>query len=240
MNLKKLLLYCWLLMPVLLLAYHYGPGQVGISRDGAADHLAAAQSLEQQEDWAAAAKTYLEVLAKLPSADREARWKVRLAQVKARMRAGELPEVVSEFENLLAELEKENAPAALKSETRASLAMAQYYAGWLMRLEGAPKEEWTTQVDGARQQYRLLAEEALKAEPAAAKGHQENLEATIRLARMDLSELEGLPLPKFCQGCKDVSQKCRCQSQSQSKKPAEKEAKDARGAGTGQRPRGGS
>jgi hypothetical protein len=57
---------------------------------------------------------------------------------------------------------------------------------------------------------------------------------------MDLSELQGMPLPKNCQGCKNVSQKCRSQREGQCKKPAEGKPKDARGASTGQRPRGGS
>ena len=109
-----------------------------------------------------------------------------------------------------------------------------------MRLEGASTDEWTVQAENARQHFRLLAEEKLKTDAGAAKPHQEDLEATIRLARMDLSELQGLPLPTFCKGCKNVSQKCRGQCESKSQKPAEKEQKDARGAGNGQRPRGGS
>ena len=109
-----------------------------------------------------------------------------------------------------------------------------------MRLEGAAAAEWTVQAEGARQHFRLLAEDGLKADPASARAHQDNLEATIRLERMDLTELQGLPLPKMCQGCKNVSQKCRGQCQSKCKKPGEKKAKDARGAGTGEMPRGGS
>ena len=51
-------------------------------------------------------------------------------------------------------------------------------------------------MESARQAYKLLAEEAEKrGDAAAAKKHREDLEASIRLARMDLSELQGLPLP---------------------------------------------
>ena len=237
----KLLLYVWLLTPVALLAYHYGPGQSGLARDAAAEHIALAQSLEVKEDWTAAKAAYGEALAKLPASDNVTRWQLRLAQAKARMRSGELPESITDFENLLADVEKSGGAPSQLEEVRSNLGMAQYYAGWLMRLEGAKTEEWTIQVESARQQFRLLAEEKLSADPAGAKAHQENLEATIRLARMDLSELQGLPLPKFCQGCKNVSQKCRSQCECKGKKPAEKEEpKDARGAGAGERPRGGS
>jgi tetratricopeptide (TPR) repeat protein len=237
---KKLLFCIWLLTPIGLLAYHYGPGQTSMARDAAASQLALASSYEIKEDWRAAMSAYTDALTKIPASDRDARWQVRLAQAKARMQTGELPEAINDLETLLTEMEKEKAPAPKIADVRANLAQGDYYAGWLMRLEGAKTEEWMVQVDNARQNFRLLSEDALKADPMAAKGHQENLEATIRLARMDLTELQGMPLPKNCQGAKNVSQKCRSQCECKSKKPAEKEAKDARGAGTGERPPGGS
>jgi hypothetical protein len=47
-------------------------------------------------------------------------------------------------------------------------------------------------------------------------------------------------LPKFCSGCKNVSQKCRSQCQSKAEAKAEPEKKDARGAGFNDIPKGGS
>lgn len=235
----KLFLYAWLLAPVALLAYHYGPGQTGLARDAAAKKISAAQQFVQSENWPEAIAAYDEAIAQLPASDTATRWQLRLAKSKARMYSGELPEAIEDMEGQLAEMEQANGPTGSIREVRSTLGTAQYYAGWLMRLEGASKDEWTVQVDNARQHFRLLAEETLAKDPAAAKGHQENLESTIRLARMDLSELQGLPLPKFCQGCKNVSQKCRCQSQSKGKKPAEK-PNDARGSGDYERPTGGS
>jgi hypothetical protein len=156
------------------------------------------------------------------------------------MHAGELPEAISDLDTLLVEMLKGGATAKLSEEVRSELATAQYYAAWLMRLEGASTDEWTVQSENARQHFRLLAEEKLQSDAPAAKTHQENLEATIRLARMDLSELQGMPLPGFCKGCKNVSQKCRSQCECKSQKPAENEKKDARSAGSGERRRGGS
>lgn len=237
---KKLFLYLWLLTPVVLLAYHYGPGQSGLARDAAAQLIATARACEAKEDWRGAMEAYAEALGKLPATDATTRWSLRLAQSKARMRSGELPESITDFEGLLVDVDAGGGTPAQVEEVRANLGMAQYYAGWLMRLEGAKAEEWTVPVESARQQFRLLAEDKLGGDATVAKQYQENLEATVRLARMDLTELQGMPLPKFCKGCKNVSQKCRCQCQSKSKKPAEKEPKDARGAGTGEPPRGGS
>jgi hypothetical protein len=107
-----------------------------------------------------------------------------------------------------------------------------------MRLEGAQADEWLQPVESARQNFRLLAEEAR--DEKATEDYEKNLEATIRLARMDLSELQGMPLPKFCSGCKNVSQKCRSQCQSKAEEKGKKEKKDARGAGFNDIPKGGS
>jgi len=82
------------------------------------------------------------------------------------------------------------------ADAQRTFAGSQYYMTWLKRLEGAPREEWEPQIDSARQIYKLLAS-------AAEAGHdetsieeaREDLESAIRLARMDLSELQGLPLP---------------------------------------------
>ena len=69
--------------------------------------------------------------------------------------------------------------------------------------------------------------------------------STIRLARMDLSELKGLPLPKECNGNCNCSGKCRKQKESRTKvakKPgdARQEIQKDKGAGKNDRPEGGS
>ena len=67
---------------------------------------------------------------------------------------------------------------------------------WLMRLEGLGREAWEPEIEAARQNFKLLAEQAEKSgDRVAAQMRKEDLESAIRLARMDLSELQGLPLP---------------------------------------------
>jgi hypothetical protein len=236
---KKLWLAIWLLVPIVVLAFHYGPGQSRLALDRAAGKIAAARSLEAQEKWTEAAQAWSAALAATPQPQTGARLQLRLAQARARMYTGELPEAIDDMETLLTEAQRVRAEPDLQREIRGSLAGAQYYAGWLMRLEGASAEEWLLPVDSARQHFRLLAEET-KA-PKFAKDYEKNLEATIRLARMDLSELQGLPLPKQCSGCKNCSQKCRSQRASKCENKGEKEEKkDARGAGFNEVPKGGS
>ena len=84
----------------------------------------------------------------------------------------------------------------LLDEARGALANAQYYTTWLMRLEGRSREEWEPEIEASRQNYKLLAEKSAGSTGVqAASPARENLESAIRLARMDLTELQGLPLP---------------------------------------------
>lgn len=234
---RKLLITLWLLVPVILLAYHSGPGQSALARDKAAALARQASTFEKAGDWENALENYRNAAAALPPDDKVNQCKLRLAAANARMYTGELPEAMQDMDNLLTEMRKTGAPVNAEREVRGNLASAQYYAGWLMRLENAPTEEWMEQTENARQNFRLLAEQTQGVQPGTAEDYAKNLEAVIRLERMDLSELQGLPLPKQCQGCKDCSQKCRGQKASRCQQPKEK-SKDARGAGVGKRPEG--
>jgi len=234
---KKLLVTLWLLVPVFVLAFHYGPGQRSLVRERVGEKLKAALQAENAEDWSGAVAAYNEALSLLPAEQKELRFKVQRAHANARMYSGQLPEAITELEGLLADMLRLNASPEQSREVRATLGAAEYYAGWLMRLEGATPEEWLAETEQARQNFRLLAEQTQRS-PAQSLEYKKNLEATIRLERMDLSELQALPLPKQCQGCKNCSQKCRSQRASKCKDPKESEQKDARKAGVGKRPEG--
>jgi len=234
---KKLMLGVWLLIPVALLAYHYGPGQARVAQDKAALKIAEAKALEAKEDWASAYRVWGEALAGTPAEDTQTRFQLRLAQARARIPMGGLPEAMKDMSSLLTEATQANADKALLNEIRGSLANSQYYVAWLMRLEGAPGEEWMLPAEGARQNFRLLSEntKGVKVE----EDYEKNLEAVIRLERMSLEELQGQPLPKKCSGNKNVSQKGRSQSESKGKNDP-KDKQDARGAGFNDIPKGGS
>lgn len=226
---KRILVAGWLLVPVVLLAVHYGPGQRGLSRHQAAEKIAAARAAEQTESWAAAVQFYADALAALPANDLKQRYQLRLAQAQARLYSGELPEAKADLDGLLADAQKGNLDPALVREIRAALASAEYYAAWLMRLEGAATEEWMAETESSRQHFRLLAEQAKPMQLAAlGTDYQKNLEAVIRLERMDLSELKALPLPKQCKNCSNCSSQCRKQRQSACKNPGNGKSEDAR------------
>lgn len=235
---KKILFTAWLLVPIVVLAYHYGPGQARLSSERASQKITEARALETAGQWSEASQAWSDALAATPANQTRERFQIQLAHANARIYAGELPEAMEEMETLLTETQAAKADAGLRREVRSSLASSRYYAAWLMRLEGATTEEWLLQSESARQHFRLLAEESKGS--GLTTDYEKNLEATIRLERMDLSELQGLPLPKKCSACKNVCQKCRNQSKSKCENPGKKEKKDARGAGFDDMPKGGS
>jgi len=208
---RRLLLFAWLLLPVAAGAYHYGPGQVALRTDAAASAAERADALASdaraiaakggddaaRATWGRAVEAYGEALAALPPGhDAEGR-ALRLELAKARMFVSQLPEAHRDLIALVEELESlPDANAAQAAEARAALANAQYYRTWLMRLEGAPREEWEPEIEAARQNYRLVAETAAaRGDTQVAQATEQDLESAVRLARMELSDLQGLPLP---------------------------------------------
>lgn len=194
---KKLLLVIWLVLPVAGAAYHYGPGQEQLELEEVDDLLAKADRHAAAEEWFDAEEAYDAALEKLPEDQIALNRRIRLERAKAQMLNSKLPVARQELESLVDELEEDaDAEAELRGEAREALASSQYYMTWLMRLEGLPREKWEPEIEAARQNYRLLAEEAgTTGLLAMAERQTENLEASIRLARMDLGELQGLPLP---------------------------------------------
>ena len=208
---KRLFVCAWLLLPVGAAAYHYGPGQTDLAADRAAtaaergSALAREAAFIQGRDgdlaakgtWFRAEEAFGEALGLLPD-ERVAEGRaLRLERAKAQMMVSRLPEARRDLEGLVEELAGDpSADRALLADARSTLANAQYYTTWLMRLEGMPREEWEREIEASRQTYKLLAEEAQSAgDSAAAEQAKKDLESSIRLARMDLQELQGLPLP---------------------------------------------
>ncbi len=195
---RRIALLGWLLLPIAAVAYHYGPGQKHLQNDDAARVLASARDAVGKKDWAKAVSDYELALEQIPIEQHLEIQQTRLELAKAKMENHQLPQANSELETLLEELmDPENAtPTELLDETRSALANSQYYMTWLMRLEGAPRKDWEKKIEASRQNYRWLVETARGSEnEALLASAQHDMEAAIRLARMDLGELQGLPIP---------------------------------------------
>ena len=100
---KKILFALWLLVPVVVLAYHFGPGQARLGAERAAQSILQARALEAAEQWPEAVQAWADALAATPADKVTERFQLRLAHDNARIYAGELPEAMDDMEKLLAE-----------------------------------------------------------------------------------------------------------------------------------------
>jgi hypothetical protein len=227
---KIFILTFWCLIPLGLLAFHFGPGQEKMTLDATAESLENAKSMVAAGDWTAAIEAYEDTLATLPKSHVSENRSIRLELAKARMEASQLPQAREELAALSAELSEDpTADPELKDETLSTLASSRFYMTYLMKLEGLPETEWSPEIDAARQEQKLLVQRATdRGDTEAAKKHADDLESSIRLARMDPSELYGKAIPKQCSGCKSG----KCNGKKPGKKPSDK-PKDSRGAGAG-------
>jgi hypothetical protein len=188
------LIAVWCLLPAGGLLWHLGPGQELKRGDEAAARIAEAEAAVAAERWPDAAVAWAQALAALPKDEVDAQRRVRLEQAKTGLHVGQLPEVAPALDALLAEVQEDPAcDPAFVDEVRLATAGASYYLTWLLRLEGAPREEWEAEVQTARQHYKLLAEATTDSTTRAAR--EADLAAAIRLARLELGELQGLPIP---------------------------------------------
>lgn len=195
---RNILLVSWLVLPIGAWAYHEGPGQDRKALESTDAVLVAAHTAADAGKWKEAVRQYEEALKTLPrnpdAVDKRVVQRLQIELNKARMQASGLTEARGDLETLVEQMQGEKGTdETLLRDARQALARAQFYTTWLMRLEGLPREEWVPEIEAARQNWRLLAEQASTKE--AAQAHQADLEAAIRLARMEIEDLQGLPLP---------------------------------------------
>lgn len=224
---KTALFLTWLIAGIAMALWHFGPGQTAWQRDASARAIKQGQLFEKDGQPALAVAAYENALAALPPENAAARAKVRISLAKARMNARELPEARADMESLVDELPPSSDPELLAS-ARATLAETQYYNTWLMRLEGASREEWEPEIESARQLFRNNAESSALGETARQQTLR-NLESTIRLARLELPDLQAMPIPSQCRGCKSCQGK-NPGKKGQKPKPTNNDVRSAGGA----------
>ena len=207
---RRLVLFAWSALPIGGLAYHYGPGQERLVLDDVAAIVASADASVRDENWGAAVESYDAALKLLPAGHAREQRRLRLEHAKAAMLDSKLPTAASDLDNLVEELQvelREQKPSTISvadraqkeqllRESREALANAQFYMTWLLRLEGKPREEWEPKIEAARQNFRQLAEDAAaRGDNSQTKRSREDLESAVKLARMEIQDLQGLPLP---------------------------------------------
>ena len=199
---RRTFLIGWVMLLPLGGLYHLVAGPDHQDLDEIGNALAEAREMVRAEKFSPAVKRFEHAIEALPVELVDDARRIRLEMAQAKMNAARLPEANGDLKTLLDEMlmdeNRGNAGRDVEFEesVRESLASSQFYMTWLMRLEGLSVTEWEPEIESARQNYRMLAEKAESAgQPERAQKQRENLEATIRLARLDLTDLQGLPLP---------------------------------------------
>lgn len=196
-NMRILLIVSWLFVGLAGVIYHYGPGQEKMELERIDTMMQDARNSVQSENWAEAVEQFDAVLAELPAEKKTEARGLTLEKAKAQMMAAELPKARESLQTLLDEVRQDDeADPRFIAEVQSTLANSQYYMTWLMRLEGRPEEEWRPEIEAARQHYTQLAKTADEiGDNHLATRSAEDLESSIRLARMELRQLQALPLP---------------------------------------------
>lgn len=194
---KRLFLFFWLLAPLPVVVWHYGPGQRWLARDHAHTLIQRAQQFEADRKWAEAEPLYREAAARVRDADPPLKTRLDLALVRQRYRQGGAVEAMDMIDQVLGDPKFPEQTDGLRREARELAGRIHYHAAWVMRLEGAQKDLWMEEAELARQNFRLLSEDA---RPGGRAGssllQQTNLEASVRLQRMGLVDLMAKPLPE--------------------------------------------
>ena len=194
---KKYLVLLWLLLPLPVVVLHFGRGQQWLALDKAHAHVKQAEAAELTDDWQQADQHYRDAAKLVATSDPALRLRLDLAQVRTNFRMGEAVKAIDSAERLLNDPAIRSMPVGFQRESRELAGRIHYYAGWVMRLEGASRELWMEEAELARQNFRLLTEQSASegADDYSAK-QQENLESAVQLQRLSLTELMARPLPQ--------------------------------------------
>lgn len=191
---RRWMFFVWLLLPLAAAAYHKGPGQEALQLDQAAERMIETDALRREGDNEGAMAALEEALRMLPEDQVALRRRILIERAKLQLDSGLLTPAREGLTSLVGELDADPAAeASLCREAQSALAHSRFYMAWLMRLEGRSRGEWEPEIESARQTYSHLAGTAQN--HAEAVGHQKDLEAAVKLSRMDLGDLQGLPLP---------------------------------------------
>ena len=235
---KRFALFLWLLLPLPVIVWHYGPGQEWLARDQAHRLIQSAQKFESQRNWAEAESRFREAANKIGTTDPKLKTQLDLALVRARYRQGGAVEAIDRIDGLINEHKFRAQPIELRREARELAGRIHYHAAWVMRLEGAQKDLWMEEAELGRQNFRMLSEETLATGLTNySQLQQTNLENAVKLQRMGLVELMAKPLPEegqamSGQGLSEQMARRRGQ-RGKGRQPGIGETQDARDPATG-------
>ena len=221
---KRTLLAAWLLCPVALVTWHFGPGENHLARDRAGDYLRSARAGRVGRAVVPGGHA-LRVGPRGPAAGRPGPRRPRTGPA----RAASAPARWSKARSNCRSCSRSWKPIRRQTPRWWARRPASWPSRATMRpgscgSKGPRPRNGSPRPSGQGSSFACWpsAEDAQDTDTGL---FQRNLEATIRLEQMDLSTLLAKPLPKKCCNCKSLSQRKRKQCQSQCKSAGKKDAK---------------
>src|SRR5262249_26607449 len=111
---KKLFLFFWLLAPLPVIVWHYGPGQRWLARDLAHTLIQRAQQSETEKKWSNAETLYREAMDKVRNAEPELKTRLDLALVRTRYRQGGAVDAIDGIDALTSDAKFGRQPVELQ------------------------------------------------------------------------------------------------------------------------------
>jgi hypothetical protein len=184
-QIKKTIVILWLLIPVALVSYHYGPGRRVLAWHDAAELRQEARTAEAAGNWELAATKFNEAAAAVPGDDAEARLardQLRLAQIGAAFQLGKLGDTLTDLRQFVEHVETNHgADSELAFDARDLLGRVHYQAMIALRLESAEEQAWMKHWELSRQNFRFLAEHSSTRRN---DSDRKNLEVVIKSASL--------------------------------------------------------
>jgi hypothetical protein len=207
---RAFIIMIWLMIPIGMAYHWFSPkgaacrqnDQVAKRWEQARETVraasAAGEKAGEERLLAEARGIYEEAIKLLPKGPESSihRHRMALENSLVMIRQGFVEEGLEEIEGLMEVIRAGDWPGSYEDDFRAAAAAGAYRAAAEMRMRGYRREEWAAVADDARQQYSMLAGKYETADPGTSRLLRQNLEASIRLVRMDLAFLEGDPLPE--------------------------------------------
>lgn len=194
---KRWLLLLWILIPLPVVVWHFGAGQEWLARDRAHALLTQAAEAESRQAWPQAEAFYKEAADFVKNSEPVVKTQLDIALARTRYRQGGAVDSIELIDRVISDAGFSKQPEAQQREARELAGRIHYYAAWVLRLEGAQRDLWMEEAELARQNFRMLSEQTLAAgQTNYSLLQQTNLESSVRLQRMSLTELMGKPLPE--------------------------------------------
>ncbi len=194
---KRWLLLLWILIPLPVVVWHFGAGQEWLARDRAHTLLTQAAEAESRQAWPQAEAFYKEAADFVKNSEPTVKTQLDIALARTRYRQGGAVDSIELIDRVISAPGFSKQPEAQQREARELAGRIHYYAAWVLRLEGAQRDLWMEEAELSRQNFRMLSEQTLAAgQTNYSLLQQTNLESSVRLQRMSLTELMGKPLPE--------------------------------------------